>query len=283
VGDERVEPAGSPASVPLEERADPRPISLPDDSAGADRSGASRIVYRLLAAVTFGLAGFLGVTSAVSAAGTDLRAERQTDIADLARAQLQRARELDAELADLREEVDELLARQSGDEEAQVAQKELERIAPVAGLTAVTGPGVAVTLDDAPPSARSSDVDPDALVVHQQDIQAVANALWAGGAEAMTIQGQRIISTSAIRCVGNSVVLHGIPYPPPYRIEAVGDVDGMIRALEKSPQVEAYLSYAKDPRYGLGWKLERLPSVTIPAFDGSLTLDYARSADDASR
>lgn len=283
MGDERVEPAGSPASVPLEERADPRPISLPDDSAGADRSGASRIVYRLLAAVTFGLAGFLGVTSAVSAAGTDLRAERQTDIADLARAQLQRARELDAELADLREEVDELLARQSGDEEAQVAQKELERIAPVAGLTAVTGPGVAVTLDDAPPSARSSDVDPDALVVHQQDIQAVANALWAGGAEAMTIQGQRIISTSAIRCVGNSVVLHGIPYPPPYRIEAVGDVDGMIRALEKSPQVEAYLSYATDPRYGLGWKLERLPSVTIPAFDGSLTLDYARSADDASR
>jgi uncharacterized protein YlxW (UPF0749 family) len=242
-------------------------------------------VYRFLAAVTFGLAGFLGVTSAVSAAGTDLRAERQTDIADLARSQLQHTRELDAELADLREEVDELLAGQLGDEEARAAQEQAERVAPAAGLTAVTGPGVAVTLDDAPPSARSADVDPDALVVHQQDIQAVANALWAGGAEAMMIQGQRIISTSAIRCVGNSVVLHGIPYPPPYRIEAIGDVDGMVKALETSPQVEAYLSYAKDPRYGLGWKLERLPSVTIPAFDGSLTLDYAtsRQVDDASR
>ena len=53
--------------------------------------------------------------------------------------------------------------------------------------------------------------------MHQQDIQAVVNALWAGGAEAMTIQGQRVISTTGIKCVGNTVVLHGVPYSPPYR------------------------------------------------------------------
>ena len=51
----------------------------------------------------------------------------------------------------------------------------------------------------------------------------MVNALWSGGAEAMTIQGQRVISTTGIKCVGNTVLLHGVPYSPPYVITAVGD------------------------------------------------------------
>ena len=62
-------------------------------------------------------------------------------------------------------------------------------------------------------------------------MQAVVNALWAGGAEAMMIQDQRIISTSAVRCVGNTLILQGRVYSPPYRIRAIGDPDALRRTL----------------------------------------------------
>ena len=71
--------------------------------------------------------------------------------------------------------------------------------------------------------------------MHQQDIQAVVNALWAGGAEAMTIQGQRVVSTTGIKCVGNVVILHGVPYSPPYRISAIGPTDDMLTVGDDQP------------------------------------------------
>ena len=81
-----------------------------------------------------------------------------------------------------------------------------------------------VTLDDATEEAPDAyDGDPNDLVVHQQDIQAVANAMWSAGAEAVTIQGQRLISTTGIKCEGNQVTLHGLPYSPPYVIVGIGD------------------------------------------------------------
>ena len=239
----------------------------------------TRLLTRVLAAATFGAAGFLAVTSSVSADGTDLRAERQTDVADLARAQLQHNRELDRDLSKLRGEVNGLLARQLRNDPGGRAQKQASKLEPTAGLTALEGPGLSVTLDDAPVTSRNAKVDPDALVVHQQDIQGVVNALWAGGAEAMMIQGQRIVSTSAVRCVGNTVRVNGWPYSPPYHIEAIGDINGMVEALGESPEVDAYLSYVKDSRYQLGWDLERVPNLTVPAFDGTLNLDHATKRD----
>jgi len=80
---------------------------------------------------------------------------------------------------------------------------------------------------------KPAGVDDDDLVVHQQDIQGVVNALWSGGAEALTIQGQRVIATTGIKCVGNTVVLHGVPYAPPYVIEAIGDQAALESALEQ--------------------------------------------------
>ena len=101
-----------------------------------------------------------------------------------------------------------------------------------------------MTLSDAPKSevdraAKDGDTTADQLVVHQQDIQAVVNALWSGGAEAMTLQKQRVVSTTGIKCVGNTVVLHGVPYAPPYVITAVGDVDAMQRPLDDSAYIAA--------------------------------------------
>ena len=75
--------------------------------------------------------------------------------------------------------------------------------------------------------------DLNLLVVHQQDIQAVVNAMWKGGATAVTVQGQRIVTTTGIKCEGNAVQLQGVPYPQPYVIEAVGDQTELLGAIER--------------------------------------------------
>jgi uncharacterized protein YlxW (UPF0749 family) len=107
----------------------------------------------------------------------------------------------------------------------------------------------------------------------------VVNAMWAGGAEAMTIQGQRVISTTGIKCVGNTVVLHGIPYSPPYVITAVGDPAAMLNSINESPYIDIYLDYVE--RYDLGWDVIPHSEVRLPAYEGSLELDYARPAGEA--
>ena len=75
------------------------------------------------------------------------------------------------------------------------------------------------------PGACPGGSGPDDLVVHQQDVQAVVNALWRGGADGVQIMDQRLIATSAVRCVGNTLILQGRVYSPPYTITAVGDPD----------------------------------------------------------
>ncbi len=232
--------------------------------------------WRLAAPAVFLVAGALFVTSAVSSGGTDLRAGRYDDLGDVAEAEATQLEELRAEQEELAAQVDQLtedLAATSGG----VAQEEVEANEGPAGLEAVTGPGLTVTLTDAPESVQdTADTEPDNLVVHEQDIQAVVNALWAGGAEAMTIQGQRVISTTGIRCVGNTVILHDVPYAPPYVISAIGPIDPMLESINESPYIDFYLEVVA--RFQLGWDVQIEPEIRAPAYRGSTELDYARPA-----
>ena len=145
-----------------------------------------------------------------------------------------------------------------------------------AQLTPVAGPAVTVTLSDAPLSVKPAGVPDELLIVHQQDIQAVVNAMWQGGAEAMTIQGQRVTAQTGVKCVGNTVVLHGVPYAPPYVITAIGDQVAIERALESSTYLQTYREYVA--AYRLGYSQEREADVTLPGYQGSLELRYARLA-----
>ncbi len=110
--------------------------------------------------------------------------------------------------------------------------------------------------------------------MHQQDIQAVVNALWAAGAEAMTIQGQRVSSRTGIKCVGNTVVLHGVPYAPPYRITAIGDVPALERGLRESDYLRLYRTYVD--AYRLGYEVSRQARVERPAYAGPAEFEVAR-------
>ncbi|CAN5174048.1 DUF881 domain-containing protein [soil metagenome] len=224
----------------------------------------------------FVAAGVLFVTSAVSSGGTDLRAGRYGDLPGLAAAETAQVERLRERQADLSAEVDQL-TESLGDTDAEQAQEQADAAAGPAGLEPVRGPGVTVTLSDAPEAVLETlgeDTDVNNLVVHQQDIQAVVNALWAGGAEAMTIQGQRVVSTTGIRCVGNTVVLHDVPYAPPYVISAIGPTAEMLGALNDSPYVGFYLEAVE--AFEVGWDVQLDEEIEAPAYSGPTELNHAR-------
>ncbi|WP_454228487.1 DUF881 domain-containing protein [Propioniciclava flava] len=145
-------------------------------------------------------------------------------------------------------------------------RNELQAAAEIAASTPVAGPSVTVTLTDAQATVQPAGVDEDLLVVHQQDIQAVINALWASGAEAVTVQGQRIGARTGIKCVGNTVVVHGVPYAPPYVISAIGDHARLEQGLRDSDYLRVYRQYVD--AYRLGYDVTRQARTEMPAYTG---------------
>jgi uncharacterized protein YlxW (UPF0749 family) len=214
----------------------------------------------------------------INARGTDLRGGRHTDLIGIVSEQRSSVQDLRKSVRAIQAQVDALAAQVRGSKLDEL-RGQLEHLEPSAGLSELNGPGLVVALDDAPRhQPDTDDIDPNLLVVHQQDIQAVVNALWAGSAEGVTLQGQRIIATTGIKCVGNTVILQGVPYSPPYRIAAVGSSSAMYSALLESREVQTYLQYTEPP-YNLGWSLRDASDLRLAAYRGTLRLDFAHPAD----
>ncbi|MCX6395035.1 MAG: DUF881 domain-containing protein [Propionibacteriales bacterium] len=234
--------------------------------------------WRPAAAAMFVFAGALFVTTSINSKGLDLRESSITDLNHVVRGERDHVTDQQDQVTGLTREVS-ALSRQVSDVEVKNLQAQIDKLRRPAGFTPVTGAGLTVTLTDAPKSAIDAaratpgGLDPNELVVHQQDIQAVVNALWLGGARAMTIQGQRVISTTGIKCVGNTVMLHGVPYSPPYVISAIGDVGALQTSLDDSEYVDAYLTFVEN--YQLGYQVQPEGSLDFPGYEGISTLKYA--------
>jgi uncharacterized protein YlxW (UPF0749 family) len=226
--------------------------------------------------VTLGLAGLLFSTSAVTASGRDLRDDRRTAVTDLISDRQQAIAVQQARLTGLRAT---MAAAGAGDPRAAELQAAARAEAPGAGTEPVTGPAVTVKLDDAPHlqpgQTLPGNPSADDLVVHQQDVQAVVNALWAGGAEAMTIMNERVLSTTAVRCVGNTLLLHGRVYSPPFVVTAIGDQTRMGKALDAAPDVTIYRQYVA--AYKLVYGVTRQASVSLPGLAAAPELAYAKA------
>jgi uncharacterized protein YlxW (UPF0749 family) len=227
----------------------------------------------LAAGLVFALAGFLLISSARIANGDDIRSDRPSRLRDLvsevARDVAQNQEVLTAtqqQIEEISNSADGILAQRIG--------KEIQELAPQAGLTPLSGPGLLVTLSDAPvPDPNSSlglSANVNDLIIHQEDVQSVVNALWAGGAEGISIMGQRIISTSAVRCVGNTLLLHGQVYSPPFKIEAVGDIDSMRSSLKNDINVAVLQDYVDV--FGLVFTVQDVPKVELKPYEGPITI-----------
>ncbi|MFJ8541640.1 DUF881 domain-containing protein [Streptomyces sp. NPDC093586] len=259
-------------------------MSNPADSPGTGSSPARGRRFRpvrVLTAAVFALAGLIFFTSFNTAKGTNIRTDASLlKLSDLIQERSRKNGELDESNAALRDDIEALAERDDGRTKAE--DDELAALEKRSGTQELKGEAVSVTLDDAPPDATARlpgypEPQPDYLVIHQQDLQAVVNALWQGGAAGVKVMDQRLISTSAVRCVGNTLILQGRVYSPPYKIQAVGDPERLKKALAESPAIQNYMVYVNV--YGLGWKVEDQGTVTMPGYSGTVDLHYARPVE----
>ncbi|GAB4081204.1 DUF881 domain-containing protein [Modestobacter muralis] len=225
------------------------------------------------------VAGLIFATSGTTAQGTDLRAGQSSQLTDLIAQREASVADQQATLAGLQADVQALTDQAAGRNGAVAEAQALGRAGlPSAGLTALAGPGLTVTLDDAqlgPNGALPTGARPDDVVIHQSDVQGVVNALWAAGADGVSIMGRRLTATSAVICVGNTLLLQGRTYSPPFVVTAVGSAGQMRDQLDASEQVRI-LRDAAD-RYGLTYDVQEERGVTLAPYDGTLDMQYART------
>ncbi|GAC1408680.1 MAG: DUF881 domain-containing protein [Mycobacterium sp.] len=226
------------------------------------------------------LAGVLLAATHGVSGGSEIRRNDAPRLVDLVREAQQSVDRLTSERDSLMSTIDN---HHGGSPEANAALTAITnrsaKLAVDAGLDPVHGPGLVVTLNDAQRDAEGRfprDASPDDLVVHQQDIEAVLTALWSAGAEGIQMQDQRIIGTSAPRCVGNTLLLNGRTYSPPYVITAIGDAGPMQAALAASPLVGLYKQYVV--RFGLGYTEQTRSDVQLVGHAEAVRMTYAKPA-----
>ena len=142
----------------------------------------------------------------------------------------------------------------------------------ILGLAEVTGPGVIVTLSDSKQDSSTA-LNPSDLIVHDGDVLSVINELKNAGAEAISINDQRLVPTSGIACVGNVIEINGEKVGAPFIIKAIG-LPEQLAALERPG---GYLERLRS--YSIGAVLEKSNNITIPKYNGVITYKYARTVE----
>jgi uncharacterized protein YlxW (UPF0749 family) len=235
----------------------------------------ARTAWNGLVPVVALAAGLLFATSANLSHGSDLRNEGTDGLVGLVRAAQGHVAADRSTVTGLDARIKAQTDRVAPSNRGVAAQRaKTSRLQEPAGLTALAGPGLVVVLDDAHGAPRDPSIDINDSVVHQSDLQAVVNSLWAGGAEAMSVSGQRMIATSAVRCVGNTLLLNGEVYSPPFQIVAIGPAAGMRAALGRSPGVKLYREAAAV--LGLRYTVQDEKNVRVPAYDGPVVTTPAK-------
>jgi len=224
------------------------------------------------------LAGLLLAATHGVSGGAEIRRSDAPRLVDLVRQAQSSVSRLNAQREALTKKIDTAHGRSSDKQLAAMLRRSAE-LAGEADMNPVHGPGLVVRLNDAQRDANGRfprDASPDDLVVHQQDIDGVINALWSAGAEAIQMQDQRIIATSVVRCVGNTLLLNGRTYSPPYTITAIGNAGAMQSALAAAPLVTLYKQYVV--RFGLGYREEVKSDVQITGHSAPVQLHFAKPA-----
>ncbi|MDD4170550.1 MAG: DUF881 domain-containing protein, partial [Desulfotomaculaceae bacterium] len=152
-------------------------------------------------------------------------------------------------------------------------KEELEEAKILAGVSELTGPGVEVTLSDSNITIRPGE-NPDPYVLHDEDVLLVLNEIKAAGAEAVSINGQRLLATTEVRCTGPTIVLNkNYRLAPPYVIKAIGNPDTLESSLKMKGGVAETLQF-----WGIQVAVKKLTQVNVPAYSAGIKYEYAGEA-----
>lgn len=152
----------------------------------------------------------------------------------------------------------------------------LRQVEQAAGVTGVRGPGMRVTFSDAETGCGSSEED---CRIQDRDLQLAVNALFAAGAEAVAINGERIIGTTAVRRAGRQVLVNYKVLTPPYVVEAVGNPDRLVSEFAASEIAHQFAIWTDV--YGLGFEMETDRELEIPGYAGSVQLRTAQPSGES--
>jgi len=144
----------------------------------------------------------------------------------------------------------------------------------ILGLSEVTGPGITITVNDNQQILASNVIDPNWFIVHDTDLINIVNALKNVGAEAISINGQRIVTTSAIECDGNIIIINGEKIAAPFEIKAIGLPESLIGVARFS----GYVDYLIEKRFlDVTVETTEKEKITIPKYTGVIKFEYAES------
>ncbi|HKM38966.1 MAG TPA: DUF881 domain-containing protein [bacterium] len=152
-------------------------------------------------------------------------------------------------------------------------RKDLQQAKMIAGLTEVQGPGLLIILNDSTRAAQSGQ-DPNLFLIHDEDLLKLVNELKASGAEAITVNGQRVIAATEIRCAGPTISVNNTRISPPYAVEAIGDPAALESALKMRGGIIETMQF-----WGIQVQIEKKEQLLLPAYLGSHTFKYTRPVD----
>ena len=226
-------------------------------------------------AVALLVLGFL-IAAQVSSEGLRVRysTEERSPLIETALGLQSQQESLKRQITALRAQISDLEAQGPGAADSlRRLYSQLEEVRLAAGLTVVSGPAVAFRIEDA------SGGGVDALVT-AQDVRTLVGELWLGGAEAIAVNGERVVGSSAVLDIGGSILVNSAYLSPPYTVTAIGPPDLYAR-LQSSPSFVDFVQGRINPA-GLRLSVAELPEVVLPAFAGTVSIRYAHPAPSAA-
>jgi len=194
--------------------------------------------------------------------------QRAQELTEKIQSMQEKRAKLQLEIKELRSQLDRAIARP----QLNNMKEELDNVRLHAGVVALTGPGVEVTLNDSNQQLKQGQ-NPNLYVLHDEDISNVLNELKASGAEALAINGNRLIATSEVRCTGPTILVNkNIRLAPPFKITAIGDPETLESGLMMPGGVVDLLK-----SWGIQVAIKKMDKVMVPAYKGALPIEYAQS------
>jgi len=224
----------------------------------------------LALAIVVTLLGFLLVTAAFQTRRNRVaEAPRRAQLVSLIDQRRSAVDDLDRAVTTLRNQVSRARSRVGRTAASRAGAERLATLGRQAGTVALRGRGLEVTLADSarePPSPEEA----GAYRIHDADLQLVANALFAAGAEAVAINDSRLVATTPIRAAGDTIVVNFRPLTPPYRVVAIGASESRFRDSDIAHRFKRWTRL-----FGLGFHVETKGGLQVPPFTGRLTISAA--------